>query len=139
MRWLRVMADDAWLGDQHTNVGRLGAAQDMNAAMPRTVAAFMTLCNGRVGAADALRWALVNEVVPRDGLIAAAERYAEMICQSSPLAVQAAVRLYRLASQFPQSLEAYARHLDQEIAETEDGAEGARAFREKRRPAWALR
>jgi enoyl-CoA hydratase/carnithine racemase len=34
---------------------------------------------------------------------------------------------------------AYARHLDQEIAETEDGAEGARAFKEKRPPVWKLR
>jgi enoyl-CoA hydratase/carnithine racemase len=26
---LRVMADDAWIGDQHTNVGRLGAPHEM--------------------------------------------------------------------------------------------------------------
>jgi enoyl-CoA hydratase/carnithine racemase len=52
---------------------------------------------------------------------------------------QAAVRLYRLAAAFPPSLMAYARHLDQEIAETEDGAEGSRAFREKRRPVWKVR
>jgi enoyl-CoA hydratase/carnithine racemase len=34
---------------------------------------------------------------------------------------------------------AYGKHLDQEIAENEDGAEGARAFREKRRPVWKMR
>ncbi len=136
---LRVMADDAWLGDQHTNVGRLGAPHDMYAAMPRAVAAYMTLCNGRLNAADCLRYALVNKVVPKDELIPAAEQLAGMICDSSPLAVQAAVRLYRLAAAFPASLDAYARHLDQEIAETEDGAEGARAFREKRRPVWQVR
>jgi enoyl-CoA hydratase/carnithine racemase len=62
-----------------------------------------------------------------------------MICESSPLAVQAAVRLYRLASAFPQPLISYARHLDQEVAESEDGAEGPRAFREKRKPVWSLR
>jgi enoyl-CoA hydratase/carnithine racemase len=33
---LRVMADDAWIGDQHTNVGRLGAPHEMYAALPRT-------------------------------------------------------------------------------------------------------
>jgi enoyl-CoA hydratase/carnithine racemase len=33
----------------------------------------------------------------------------------------------------------YARHLDQEVAESEDGAEGPRAFREKRKPVWKLR
>jgi enoyl-CoA hydratase/carnithine racemase len=77
--------------------------------------------------------------VPREGVVAAAEELAEMVCRSSPLAVQAAVRLYRLTAAFPASLTAYARHLDQEIAETDDGAEGSRAFKEKRKPVWKLR
>jgi enoyl-CoA hydratase/carnithine racemase len=136
---LSVMAQGAWLGDQHTNVGRLGAPHEMFAAMPRPIAAYMTLCNGRLGAQECLQASLVNKVVPPDQLMPAAEQLADMICQSSPLAVQAAVRLYRLAASFPPSLAAYARHLDQEIAETDDGAEGARAFREKRRPKWSLR
>jgi enoyl-CoA hydratase/carnithine racemase len=136
---LRVMADDAWLGDQHTNVGRLGAPHEMYTALPRTVAAYMTLCNGRLSAQECLQHAIVNKVVPRAQLIATAEGLADMICQSSPLAVQAAIRLYRLTATFPPSLSAYARHLDQEIAETEDGAEGSRAFREKRRPVWKMR
>ena len=62
-----------------------------------------------------------------------------MICDSSPLAVQAAIRLYRLATAFPPSLVSYARQLDQEVAESEDGAEGPRAFREKRKPVWKMR
>ncbi len=111
----------------------------MYTAMPRSVAAYMTLCNGRLSAQDALQHSLVNKVVPADQLIATAEGLADMIAQSSPLAVQAAVRLYRLAATFPPSLSAFARHLDQEIAETEDGAEGAKAFREKRRPVWKMR
>jgi len=77
--------------------------------------------------------------VPGDKLMDAAEEMARMICESSPLAVQAAVRLYRLTAAFPQSLVAYARELDQQTAESEDGAEGARAFREKRKPVWKLR
>jgi enoyl-CoA hydratase/carnithine racemase len=136
---LRVMADDAWIGDQHTNVGRLGAPHEMYAALPRTVAAYLTLCNGRLTAQECLQWAIVNKVVPRERLVPAAEELAEMVCQSSPLAVQAAVRLYRLTAAFPASLSAYARHLDQEIAETDDGAEGSRAFKEKRKPVWKLR
>lgn len=136
---LRVMAEDTWLGDQHTNVGRLGAPQDMYAAMPRAVAAYMTLCNGRLGARDCLRFGMVNKVVPQDQVIAAAEQLAEMICDSSPLAVQAAVRLYRLASAYPASLVSYQQHLDREIGESVDCQEGVQAFREKRRPKWKLR
>ena len=136
---LRVMADTAWFGDQHTNVGRLGAPHEMYTALPRTTAAYLTLCNGRLTAQECFAQAIVNKIVPRAELMAAADQMAEMVCASSPLAVQAAIRLYRLTAAFPASLSAYARHLDQEIAETEDGAEGSRAFKEKRKPEWKLR
>lgn len=136
---LRVMAEDAWIGDTHTRIGRLGSAHNLYTALPRTTAAYLTLCNGRLTAQECLQQAIVNQVVPRAGLMAAAEKLAGMICASSPLAVQAAVRLYRLTAAFPPSLVAYARQLDQDIAESEDGAEGARAFKEKRPPVWKLR
>lgn len=135
---LRVMADDAWLGDQHTNVGRLGAPHEIYQALPRVAAAYLTLCNGRLTAQRCLQWAIVNEVVPRKNVLAAAEELAEMVCLGSPLATQGAVRLYRLTGAFPEPLLTCARSMDQEIAETEDGQEGARAFREKRRPVWKL-
>ena len=47
--------------------------------------------------------------------------------------------MYRVTAACPPSLVAYQRHLDQEIAETEDGEEGAQAFKEKRKPNWKLR
>ena len=81
----------------------------------------------------------MNKVVPGDQLMAAAEAMAQMVCESSPLAVQAAVRLYRLTAAFPAPLVAYAKQLDQETAESEDGAEGARAWKEGRKPVWKLR
>lgn len=135
---LRVMAEDAWLGDQHTNVGRLGAPQNKYTAMPRATAAYLTLCNGRLTAAECLQQGIVNRVVPESELLATAEELARMVCRNSPRAVQAAVRLYRLTSDQPQ-VSAYARHLDKEIAEGPDGAEGPRAFREKRAPVWMER
>jgi len=133
---LRVMAESAWIGDTHTKVGRLGSAHNLYASLPRAAAAFLTLCNGRLGAEECLRLGIVNKVVPQEQLIRVAEELAEMICLSSPTAVQAAVRLYRLTAAYPPALTAYAAHLDQEIAENEDGAEGARAFKEKRKPVW---
>lgn len=136
---LRVMADDAWVGDTHTKVGRLGSAHNLYEMLPRTTAAYLTLCNGRLTAQECLEQSIVNKVVPRDKLIETAEKLAQMICESSPLAVQAAVRLYKLSAAFDPALVAYARHLDQEIAESEDGAEGPRAFKEKRKPVWKMR
>jgi enoyl-CoA hydratase/carnithine racemase len=136
---LRVMADDAWIGDQHTNVGRLGAPHELYAALPRATAAYLTLCNGRLTAQECLQQGIVNKVVPKAKLIAAAEELAEKVCLGSPLAVQGAVRLFNLTAAFPPSLVSYARYMDQEIAETEDGAEGSRAFKEKRKPNWKVR
>jgi len=135
---LRVMAEDAWLGDQHTNVGRLGAPHEIYQALPRVAAAYLTLCNGRLTAEQCMQWAIVNKVVSRENVLAEAEALAEMVCLGSPLATQGAVRLYRLTGAFPEPLLTYARYMDQDIAETEDGQEGARAFREKRRPEWKL-
>lgn len=136
---LLVMAEDAWIGDTHTLVGRLGSAHNLYESLPHATAAYLTLCNGRLTAAECLQQSIVNKVVPREKLMETAEELAEMICAGSPLAVQAAVRLYGLSAAFPPSLVAYARHLDQESAESEDGAEGPRAFREKRKPVWNLR
>lgn len=136
---LRVMADTAWIGDTHTKVGRLGSAHNLYCALPRALAAYLTLCNGRLSAAECQQHGIVNKVVPKEKLMETADGLAEMVCDSSPLAVQAAVRLYRLAAAFPPSLVSYARHLDQEVAESEDGAEGPRAFREKRKPVWKVR
>lgn len=136
---LRVMAEDAWIGDQHTNVGRYGAPHELYTALPRATAAYLTLCNGRLSAQECLQQGIVNRVVPKDKVVGAAEELAAMVCRSSPLAVQACVRTYRMVASFPASLMEYARHLDQEIAETSDGQEGAAAFQEKREPQWQLR
>jgi enoyl-CoA hydratase/carnithine racemase len=136
---LRVMADTAWIGDQHTNVGRTGAPHRIYQALPKATAAYLTLCNGRLSAQECLQQGIVNKVVPKAQLIAAAEQLAAMVCNGSPLATQACVKLYRMVDAFDEALTQYARHLDQEIAETEDGAEGPRAFKEKRKPQWKLR
>jgi enoyl-CoA hydratase/carnithine racemase len=136
---LRVMAEDAWIGDQHTNVGRLGVPHQIYEALPRATAAFLTLCNGRLTAEQCLQQGIVNKVVPREKLMEAAEGLAAMVCNGSPLATQACVRLYRLAAAFSPEMTAYAHALDREIAETDDGVEGAQAFAQKRKPNWKLR
>jgi enoyl-CoA hydratase/carnithine racemase len=136
---LRVMADDAWISDTHTLIGRLGSAHNLYASLPRAVAAYLTLANGRLTAQECLQFGIVNRVTPKGQLLAAAEEIAEMVCRGSPLATQAAVRLYRLTAAYDPALVSYAKHLDQETAESEDGAEGSRAFKEKRKPRWKLR
>ncbi len=136
---LRVMADDAWLGDQHTNVGRLGSPQHKWKVLPPATAAYMALCNGRLTPDVALQQGIVNVVAPQDRLIEEAEKLAEMICNSAPAAVQATVRLFRLATLDNPALDDYAKQLDRDVAATEDSKEGSRAFIEKRKPVWTGR
>jgi enoyl-CoA hydratase/carnithine racemase len=136
---LRVMAEDTYLADLHTLVGRLGAPQRLYQHLPPAVCAYLTLCNGKLSAQECLQYGIVNRVAKRDQVVAEAEKLAEMVCRGSPLATQAAVKLWRLADTQAESITAYARHLDQETAESEDGAEGPKAFREKRKPNWKLR
>jgi enoyl-CoA hydratase/carnithine racemase len=50
----------------------------MYTALPRTTAAYLTLCNGRLTAQECYAQAIVNKVVPRENLMAAAEEMAEM-------------------------------------------------------------
>ena len=136
---LRVMAEHAWLGDQHTAVGRLGVPHEIYEALPRATAAYLTLCNGRLTAQDCLTQGIANRVVPKGKVLEAAEELAAMVCRGSPLATQACVRLYRLSAAFSPEMKSYAHALDKEIAETDDGVEGAQAFAQKRDPVWQLK
>lgn len=136
---LRVMASNTYLADLHTLVGRLGAPQKLYQVLPPAICAYLTLCNGKLSAQECLQYGIVNRVVAPGDELAEAEKLAAMICRGSPLATQAAVRLFRMVDSQHEALTAYARHLDQETAESEDGAEGPRAFKEKRKPVWKLR
>ena len=117
-----------------------GRAAQSLPALPRTTAAYLTLCNGRLTAQECLQQAIVNKVVPTRSADGDGGRLARAwSAQSSPLAVQAAGAAVSPDRRVPALARRYAKQLDQEIAETEDGAEGARAFTEKRKPVWKLR
>ncbi|MDR2567268.1 MAG: enoyl-CoA hydratase/isomerase family protein [Bifidobacteriaceae bacterium] len=136
---LRVMAEDAWLGDQHTAIGRLGMPHEIYCELPRTAAAYLTLCNGRLTAEECYRQAIVNGVVPREELIAAAEGLAQMVCRNSPLAVQGVVKVYNMVKSFTPVMTEYVSEMDRQIGESDDMKEAAAAFVEKRKPVWKMR
>lgn len=136
---IRVMADHAWLGDQHLNVGQLGTPHLVLQEMPRVVACYLTFCNGRITAPECLRYGLVNEVVPADQVLPRAVALAEKMLENSPLGLRYAKTLHNLSRREDPALASLARTLDRAMRESEDGKEGARAFREKRRPVFVGR
>jgi crotonobetainyl-CoA hydratase len=80
---------------------------------------------------------LVNEVVPRDRLDEAVDRWLAEILACAPLSLRAIKQTVRRTAHLT-AAEAQAMRLPAviEALQSEDGEEGVRAFREKRKPVW---
>ena len=95
----------------------------------------LMLTNRVLNSADALDWGLVNQVVPAEELMPAAEKLAGQLA-SGPTGSYALVKRLLLNSA-NESLESQMEHETRGIADsarTEDGREGIAAFLAKRRP-----
>lgn len=99
-----------------------------------TMARRMLYTGSLIDAGTAMGCGLVSELVDHDP-VEAAIRFAEPIIANAPLSIKAAklacdaIRLDRLAA-----VEAEIAHLSAQADRSEDYAEGARAFAEKRKP-----
>ncbi|MFO1300812.1 MAG: enoyl-CoA hydratase-related protein [Burkholderiaceae bacterium] len=133
---IRIAAEHARFGLPEVCRGILpgaGGTQRLPRALPLGVAMEMILSGAPIDAAAALRWGLVSHVVPAAGLLEGALDIAARIASNGPLAVRAARDAVHQGLTLP--LEAALR-LEQFLAEplrqSEDAAEGVRAFIEKR-------
>ncbi len=109
--------------------------------LPRPIANEMLLSGRRMGAEEALRWGMVNAVVPQAQLMAKARELAHTILNAAPLAIAAVKEITRATEaldikacyQLMRSgqLDAYEKML-----RSEDAIEGPKAFAEQREPVW---
>ncbi|MBF6600754.1 MAG: enoyl-CoA hydratase/isomerase family protein [Dehalococcoidia bacterium] len=114
---------------------RGGGTQRLPRLVGPGVAAGMILLGEPLDPAAALACGLVNRVVPRGQVRAAASRLAERIATQGPLAVRYAKEAMLRGAAMPldQALR-YETDLTVILQTTSDRAEGVRAFLEKRRP-----
>jgi crotonobetainyl-CoA hydratase len=116
-----------------------GAIQILPRRLPHSIAMDILLTGRRMGAEEALKWGLINEIVEADKLMDRARETADHLAEGGPLALQASKEAVRhtmhmsipdcFAALRGGDLPIYSRMLA-----SEDAKEGPRSFAEKRKP-----
>ncbi|MGB8099595.1 MAG: enoyl-CoA hydratase-related protein, partial [Terracidiphilus sp.] len=137
---LRIAAEDAKLGQPEVKLGLIagyGGTQRLPRLVGRGAALKLLLTGDPIGAGEALRIGLVDEVVPAAELLTRAEAIAQAIAKNAPLAVAETLRTLDDGLSLPLEL-GLLREADRfgQICITRDKAEGTRAFLEKRAATW---
>jgi enoyl-CoA hydratase len=137
---LRIASSNARLGQPEVKLGILpgyGGTQRLPRLIGKGAALKLILTGEIIGAEEALRIGLVDEVLAPDQVLARGEQIAQAIAGMAPLAVRDSIRAVNAGYDLPLAagleLEASLFGL---ACSTNDKAEGARAFLEKRAPSW---
>ncbi len=142
MRWLDmiVASETAQFGQPEINLGIIpgaGGTQRLTRAVGKAIAMEMVLNDRRLTAEEALRFGLVNRVVPVEKYLKEAINLAASIASRAPVAVRLGKEAVNRA--FETSLSEgllYERRLFYFLFATEDQKEGMAAFLQKRKPQW---
>ncbi len=135
---IRVAAEHAQFGVPEVTraiIPAAGGTQRLPRALPKGMALEMLLTGARFDAQWALRYGLVNYVVPADQLLPKARELAQAICGNGPLAVRAAKEsaLRGLGLSLEEGLQQEIE-FSRRVLVTEDAREGPLAFAQKRKP-----
>jgi enoyl-CoA hydratase len=140
---MRLASETARLGQPEVKLGLIpgyGGTQRLPRLVGQPMALKLLLTGEMIGAAEALRIGLVDEVVPAERLMERAEALARTIVGMAPLAIAGCMEAVRWGSEL--GLEA-AIDVEAEVfgrlCGTEDKAEGTKAFLEKRAAVWTGR
>jgi crotonobetainyl-CoA hydratase len=111
--------------------------------LPRKVGLELMFTGEPMTSSDALRWGLINQVVPDGTVLDAALALAERITGNAPLAVQASKRVAYGADEgrIPGEASGWERTTREigQLLRSEDAKEGPVAFAQKRSPVWKAR
>jgi enoyl-CoA hydratase len=140
---IRLASETARMGQPEVKLGLIpgyGGTQRLPRLVGQSTALKLLLTGEMIGAAEALRIGLVDEVVPANRLMERAGELAKTIVGMAPLAIAACMEAVRWGNSL--GLEA-GTDVEAEIfgrlCGTADKAEGTRAFLEKRPAVWVGR
>jgi len=137
---IRVAAEHAQFGVPEVTraiIPGAGGTQRLPRMLPKGIALELLISGARFDAQWALRYGLVNYVVPADQVMAKARELANAICENGPLAVRAAKEAAIRGLELPLS-EALKVEVEcsRKVMASEDAREGPLAFAQKRKPAY---
>jgi enoyl-CoA hydratase/carnithine racemase len=136
-----IASEKAYFVDPHVSLGYVSSHEMVNMArrVPVAVCLRMALLGSRerMSAQRAYEVGLVTEVVAHERLMDRARELADLLLSNAPLAVWGTKMgiLQGLGLPIPQAEEIAAGYLEV-VEQSEDHAEGPRAFVEKRAPQW---
>lgn len=138
---IAIASENASFGLPEPRVGLAALAGGLH-RLPRQIgtkpAMGMLLTGRRVDAREAHALGIVNEVVAAKDLMAAARRWADQICECSPVSVRTTKRVALDGLAHASLQQAMDARYDAivELVKSEDFVEGPRAFAQKRKPNW---
>ncbi len=148
-----ALASDLVVAEERTSFGLPEVKRGLIAAaggmfrivdqLPRKVAMELIFTGEPMSSADALRWGLINRVVPDGTVVDAALALAQRITVNAPLAVWASKRVAQgiddgVITGEQDDWNRTVREMGG-VLRSEDAKEGPRAFAEKRQPVWKAR
>ncbi|MQS39372.1 enoyl-CoA-hydratase DpgD [Streptomyces katsurahamanus] len=140
---LIIASEQALFGLPEARLGLVpgaGGAFRLARQLPLKTAMGHLLTGRRLDAATALRYGLVNEVVPADRLDACVGEWTDDLVRSAPLSVRAIKEAVLASVDMPLEQAFTARYAWEERRRlSSDAAEGVRAFTERRDPRWTGR
>ena len=135
-----IASETAKFGQPEINLGvipGMGGSQRLTRAVGKYRAMEILLTGDMFSAEEALKWGLINKIVPNEFLIDEAKSLAKKIAGKPLIAVQTAKEVVNKADDLSlrEGLE-YERRKFADLFDTEDQKEGMKAFVEKRKAVW---
>ncbi len=136
---IRVACDTAKMGLPEVSLGLIpgyGGTQRLPQLVGKGKAMEMIMTGTMISADDALKFGLVNHVVPEGELISFCEGLAKKISRNSPIAMGAAIK--SINANFEDGVNGFKTEIEEfgNCFGTEDFKEGTAAFLEKRKPSF---